>query len=138
MPSVKINSKVLLILILALAVRLLGIATRPIWYDEAFSILFSEKGISPMLYGTLAATGAGTADIHPLGYYTLLWLWMKSFGESLIAVRMLSILAGMAVVGLIYLIGFELFGETTAQLAMLLTALAPFQIHYAQEIRMYS
>src|ERR1700690_3000389 len=62
MQNIKINFKVLLIFVLALVVRLLGMATRPIWYDEAFSILFSEKGISPMLYGTLAATGAGTAD----------------------------------------------------------------------------
>ena len=138
MQNIKINFKVPLIFILALVVRLLGISTRPIWYDEAFSILFSEKGISPMLYGTLAATGSGTADIHPLSYYALLWLWMKAFGESLVAVRILSIIAGMGIVCLIYLIGRELFGETTAQLAMLFTALAPFQIHYAQEIRMYS
>ena len=138
MQKIKIDFKVLLIFILALIVRLLGISTRPIWYDEAFSILFSEKGIAPMLYGTLAATGSGTADIHPLSYYTLLWLWMKAFGESLVAVRILSIIAGMGIVYLIYLIGRELFGETTAQLAMLFTALAPFQIHYAQEIRMYS
>ena len=91
-----------------------------------------------MLYGTLAATGSGTADIHPISYYTLLWLWMKVFGESLISVRILSIITGMGVVCLIYLIGRELFGEKTAQLAILFTALAPFQIHYAQEIRMYS
>ena len=138
MQKVKIDLKAIIIFVLALAVRLLGIATRPIWYDEAFSILFSEKGISPMLYGTLAATGSGTADIHPISYYTLLWLWMKVFGESLISVRILSIITGMGVVCLIYLIGRELFGETTAQLAMLFTALAPFQIHYAQEIRMYA
>ena len=91
-----------------------------------------------MLYGTLAATGSGTADIHPLSYYTLLWLWMKAFGESLVAARILSVIAGMGIVCLIYLIGRELFEEKTAQLAMLFTALAPFQIHYAQEIRMYS
>ena len=30
-------------LVLALFTRLLGISSRPIWYDEAFSILFSEK-----------------------------------------------------------------------------------------------
>ncbi|HUH97627.1 MAG TPA: glycosyltransferase family 39 protein [Anaerolineales bacterium] len=138
MPHTKSNLRVLFIFVAALAVRLLGIATRPIWYDEAFSILFSEKGLGPMLYGTLAATGSGTADIHPLGYYTLLWLWMKVFGESLTAVRLLSILGGLGVVILIYFTGRELFGETTAQLAMLFAALAPFQLHYAQEIRMYS
>ena len=133
------NPKIAAILILAFFVRLLGIASRPIWYDEAFAILFSEKGLSAMLYGTLAPTGAGSADIHPLGYYTVLWLWMKIFGESLVAVRLLSIIAGLVSVYLIYRIAFEALSDAkTARLGMLFAALAPFQIHYAQEIRMYS
>src|SRR6266487_1928844 len=133
------NAKIAAILILALCVRLLGIASRPIWYDEAFAILFSEKGLSAMLYGTLAPTGAGSADIHPLGYYTLLWLWMKVFGESLIATRFLSIIAGLVSVYLVYLIAAEALSDIrVARLSMLFAALAPFQVHYAQEIRMYS
>lgn len=129
----------LAILVLALAIRLLGISSRPIWYDEAFSMLFSEKGLGAMLYGTLAPTGIGSADIHPLGYYTVLWIWMKMFGESLIAARFLSILAGVASVYLIYLIAWESISDKrTASLSMLFAALAPFQVHYAQEIRMYA
>src|SRR6266498_5907803 len=133
------NVKIVSILILAFGVRLLGIASRPIWYDEAFAILFSAKGLSAMLYGTLAPTGAGSADIHPLGYYTLLWLWTKFFGESLVATRLLSIIAGLISVYLVYLIAFEVLSDIrTARLSMLFAALAPFQVHYAQEIRMYS
>ena len=133
------DSKIAAILLLALLARLLGILSRPIWYDEAFAILFSEKGPGAMLYGTLAPTGAGTADIHPLGYYTLLWLWMKLFGESLPATRLLSIIAGLITVYLVYLIALEALSDAkTARLSMLFAALAPFQIHYAQEIRMYS
>lgn len=133
------NLNVAAILILALFVRLLGILSRPIWYDEAFSILFSEKGLNAMLYGTLAPTGAGSADIHPLGYYTMLWLWMRLVGESLVATRLLSILAGLISVYLVYLIALEVLSDKkTAYLSMLIVTLAPFQIHYAQEIRMYS
>ena len=133
------DPKIAAILILALLVRLLGIISRPIWYDEAFAILFSEKGLGAMLYGTLAPTGAGSADIHPLGYYTFLWLWMKIFGESLVATRLLSIIAGLITVYLVYLIAFEALSDAkTARLSMLFAALAPFQVHYAQEIRMYS
>lgn len=126
------------IFLLALFVRLLGISSRPIWYDEAFSILFSEKGLGQMLYGTLAPTGAGSADIHPLGYYTLLWGWMKVFGKSLIAVRMLSVLAGIAAVYLVHMIAGELFDTKTADLSALIAALVPFHVHYSQEIRMYA
>src|SRR5574342_96831 len=139
MQEKRFNFNVAAILILALGVRLLGILSRPIWYDEAFAILFSEKGLGAMLYGTLAPTGAGSADIHPLGYYTLLWLWMRLFGESLVATRLLSILAGLISVYLVYLIALEVPSDRkTANLSMLIAALAPFQVHYAQEIRMYS
>src|SRR5262245_24278107 len=121
------NPKIAAIVLLALFVRLLGIASRPIWYDEAFAVLFSEKGLGAMLYGTLAPTGAGSADIHPLGYYTLLWLWMNIFGESLVATRLLSIVAGLVSVYLIYLITLEALSDTkTALLGMLFASLAPF------------
>lgn len=139
MPKRHFISTLLAILFLAFCVRLLGVMSRPIWYDEAFAILFSEKGFSAMLYGTLAPTGAGSADIHPLGYYTILWLWMKVFGQSLITTRLLSILAGLVSVYLIYLIALEVVSDAkTARLSMLFAALSPFQVHYAQEIRMYS
>ena len=63
---------------------------------------------------------------------------MEIFGDSLVAVRVLSILAGLTSVYLVYQISLELFDVRTAEAAMLITALSPFQIHYAQEIRMYS
>jgi 4-amino-4-deoxy-L-arabinose transferase-like glycosyltransferase len=133
------NTTPLIILLLALGIRLLGIVSRPIWYDEAFSILFSEKGLDAMLYGTLAPTGMGSADIHPLGYYTTLWIWIKMFGTSLVAARSLSILAGLVSVFLVYRIALQATSDTsTASLSMLIAALAPFQVHYAQEIRMYA
>jgi len=134
----KEKARVVLILLTALGVRLLGIISRPIWYDEAFAILFAEKGVGQMLYGTLAPTGAGSADIHPLGYYTLLWGWMNLFGESLISTRLLSIFAGLASVYLVFLISRELFNPKTAETAMVICALMPFQVHYSQEIRMYA
>jgi len=133
------NSKIAAILILALFIRLLGIASRPIWYDEAFSILFAEKGLAAMLQGTLTTFGGSAAEEHPLGYYTLLWLWMKVFGESLAAIRLFSIIAGLVSVYLVYLIALEALSDTkAARLSMLFASLAPFQVHYAQEIRMYS
>ncbi len=92
-----------------------------------------------MLYGTLAPTGAGSADIHPLGYYTLLWLWMKIFGDSLVATRLLSVIAGLISVYLVYLIALEKISDIkVAHLSMLFASFSPFLIHYAQEIRMYS
>ena len=128
------------VFLLALVVRLLGIASRPIWYDEAFAILFSAKGPAAMLRGTLTPDPSGAAaDIHPLAYYTLLWGWMKVFGESLVSVRLLSILFGLGTLILAYLLLRSMFANPQlALLGALGLALSPFQVHYSQEIRMYS
>ncbi len=125
-------------LALAIVVRLLGIASRPIWYDEAFSVLFSEKGFHAMLAGTLSATGNAAAEEHPLLYYLLLSAWMHVFGESVVAVRALSIVAGVLLVLVIIALAYSLFGFRAALGAGVFAALSPFQVHYAQEIRMYS
>jgi 4-amino-4-deoxy-L-arabinose transferase-like glycosyltransferase len=128
------------ILLVALVVRVLGITSRPIWYDEAFAVLFSEKGPAAMLKGTLAPDISGAAaDIHPLAYYTILWGWMKVFGESLVSVRLLSILFGLGIVLAAYFLLRAMFtNPRLALLGALGLALSPFQVHYSQEIRMYA
>ena len=124
--------------VLALVTRLWGIASRPIWYDEAFAVLFAEKGPRSMLVGTLSPTAAGAADVHPLGYYSLLWAWMRLFGESLPSARALSVIAGLATVVVFSVLALKVLERKTALAASLLLALSPFHIHYSQEIRMYS
>jgi mannosyltransferase len=128
----------MLALVVAAGVRLLGVFARPIWYDEAFAILFSRQGPARMLVGTLTPTGAGSADIHPLGYYSLLWVWMLAFGESLLSARGLSILAGLATVFVGYALARNLVDRRTAFVAASMLALSPFLVHYSQEIRMYA
>jgi 4-amino-4-deoxy-L-arabinose transferase-like glycosyltransferase len=132
------DSGLLLALVLAAIARVLGIFTRPIWYDEAFAILFASKGPAAMMVGTLTPTGAGASDIHPLGYYTLLWAWIHALGDSLASVRGLSILAGLGAVIVGYALTRSLADRHAATVAALLLALSPFQVHYSQEIRMYS
>jgi 4-amino-4-deoxy-L-arabinose transferase-like glycosyltransferase len=132
------KTKFALIMVIAFGIRMVGIASRPIWYDEAFSILFSEKGLSAMLYGTLSQTATGSADIHPLGYYTILWVWINIFGRSVLTARLFSIFISLLSLGLVYQIAKILFDEKTAMTAALLFSILPFQVHYAQEIRMYS
>ncbi len=126
------------LLLLALALRLIGIAARPIWYDEAFAILFARTGLLPMIHGTLAPDALGSAaDIHPLGYYTLLWGWLSLWGQAVPAARWLSVLVGLGVVWIGFQLAKSLFGERVAFWAGILLAVSPFQIHYSQEIRMY-
>ncbi|MCZ2126305.1 MAG: glycosyltransferase family 39 protein [Anaerolineales bacterium] len=133
------NKRLLLILLAALALRLIGIQSRAIWYDEAFSILLSEKGPAAILHGTLAADAdSSAAEEHPPAYYFALWAWTKTFGTSLPSVRLLSILFSLGVVVCVYFIAARLFNSRTAAVAAALAAALPFQVHYGVEVRMYA
>src|SRR5688572_4753173 len=127
-----------LILLLAFTLRLVNLSGRSLWYDEAFAVLFADKGLNAMLYGTLTPVAGGAADIHPLLYYVTLDGWMALFGSSPFAVRFWSVLLGVATVGVIYLIGRDLFSKRTGYAAAFITAIAPFHIQYSQEARMYA
>lgn len=134
----KTETKLIFILAIALVIRLAGIASRPIWYDETFSILLSEQGPSAILNGTIATDAdASAAEEHPPAYYFILWGWIKIFGNSLVAVRMLSIITSIGIIFCVYLIASHLFDQQTALTAAFLSTILPFQIHYGQEIRMY-
>lgn len=126
------------ILLLALALRLVNLGERNLWYDEAFSILFARTGFDAMLYGTVTPVDGGAADIHPLLYYTLLNGWMRLFGEGVITVRLLSVVLGLAAVPVMFLLGRDLFDRRVGLAAALTTAIAPFHVQYSQEARMYS
>jgi len=135
---ISIKAKLIFILALALLVRAVGISSRPIWYDEAFSILLAEQGPAAILSGTLATDAdSSAAEEHPPAYYFALWGWMQLFGDSLISVRVLSIAFSLGSILLLYLIARHLFDEQAALAAAFLSAVLPFQIHYGVEIRMY-
>ena len=127
-----------LIVVIGFITRMAGLFTRPIWYDEAFSLLISQKGPAAVLQATLSKVSAtASADIHPPTYYFLLWGWIQLFGSSIAAARTLSILISLGTILLVFLLGRELFDENSALLAALGAALLPFQVHYAVEMRMY-
>lgn len=133
------HSPLLACLLLALSLRLVNLGGRPFWYDEAFAVLYAEKPFAAMLYGTITPDASGAAaDVHPLFYYSLLHGWLKLVGDSPAGARSLSVLFGVATVGLIYLLGKRLFEERVGLSAALLVALSPFHVYYSQEARMYA
>ncbi len=128
----------LLLLLLAFGLRLVNLGGRTLWYDEAFAVLFAEKGPAAMLYGTLTPVPGGAADIHPLLYYVTLGGWMGMFGQSPEMVRLLSVFAGLLTVAVLYRLAADLFGARTGLVAALIAALSPFHVQYSQEARMYA
>jgi 4-amino-4-deoxy-L-arabinose transferase-like glycosyltransferase len=126
------------ILLLALGLRLVNLGGRTLWYDEAFAVLFAEKGWDAMVDGTLTPVEGGAADVHPLLYYATLNTWMDVFGQKAAAVRLYSVLVGVATVFAAFVLARDWFGDRTGLVAAFITAVAPFHVQYSQEARMYA
>jgi len=119
-----------LILLLALGLRFYRLDAQSLWSDEGNSASLAQRSL-PLI------TAAAGGDIHPPLYYYLLHFWSLAFGASEFALRALSALAGVALVGLVFWIGAELFGRAAGLAGAALAAINPFQVYYSQEARMY-
>lgn len=119
------------IVTLALIVRFHGISVPVIWYDEAYSLLLSEK--SPRLIWFSTAR-----DVHPPLYYLLLHYWMTLFGNSVLAVRGLSALVDVGTLLFCMKLMSLVATRRATWIAALLLALLPISVRYGQEVRMYT
>ncbi|TEU21367.1 MAG: hypothetical protein E3J21_01985 [Anaerolineales bacterium] len=126
------------ILLLALVLRLINLGGRNLWYDEAFAVLYAEKSLATMLYGTVTQVEGAAADVHPLFFYSILHAWMRAVGQSPVAVRALSVLLGVATVAMTYLLARRLFDRRAGLATAAIVAIAPFHVYYSQEARMYA
>ena len=127
---IKRPTSILLLLLLAAFLRSYQLAGQSLWSDEGNSLALARRGFVEIAQRT-------AFDIHPPLYYWLLKVWIALWGESEIGLRSLSVGLGVGLVGLIYLLGIELFNHRVALLAVLLAGVSPLQIYYSQEARMY-
>ena len=111
----------------------IGLTKIGLWYDELYSIAFSQLPVSEML-------DLGSRDVHPLLYYLIFKVFIKIFSFLDVAVvgKIVSLIP-------IYLIGIlsvtkvkKDFGMLTAGLFFLCIAMMPQLMLYSVEIRMYS
>jgi len=118
---------------LALGVRLYHLSQTSLWTDEFFTEFYPKAGL-----GFLWGQGMRLEPNPPL-YYSLIWLWEHLFGESAFLLRVPSLIGSMTGIVLAGLLATELFGRwRSAAWAMLLLALCPTEIFYAQEARAYA
>jgi len=108
------------------------IADLRMWGDEGFSVYSANRDL-------YAITFEGKEiDPHPPLYYYLFHFWLPRAGFSELSLRFFSVLFGTATIALIYAIGKRMFDARVGALAAALAALAPFAVHYSQEVRMYA
>ena len=131
------------ILLLGALLRLVGLGSSSLWYDEGASLYLGE-------YLTeFTAFFDPTQNIEPPANGLLTGLWsslvsqVSSTGVSSAChdflLRLLPCLFGIVNCFLVYRLTRRLYvSPWTARCAALLFAVSPFQIYYAQELRIYS
>lgn len=130
-PKTNRSLLIVLILLLATAVRFHALGRQSFWNDEGNSARLSERTVQLIIEGT-------ASDIHPPLYYLLLSGWQKLLGTSEFALRAFSALAGVLTVLITIQLGRWLHGWRVGLLAGLFTAVSPPLLYYSQEARMYS
>lgn len=132
------------LILVSIALRITHLSRACLWVDEGFS-----WRLASFPFPQLVARAA--EDNNPPLYYVLLRAWMAAFGESVIALRMFSVLGGvLAVLGTYFLTRDALCDASadqrrqsagpreTAIYAMGLVTFSGLHIHWARQARMYS
>jgi mannosyltransferase len=105
---------------------------RAVHFDESISIDRTDEPWSTLWHAVIHD------DPNMSLYYGLLKVWTSVFGDGLVAVRSLSVLAAALCVPVVYAIGVRLFGVAAGLLAGLLMSTNVFFLRYAQEARAYA
>ncbi len=119
-----------MILLLGLILRVIGLESRSVQYDDTFSIFLSARSLPEILRGT-------AADTMPPLYYFLLHFWML-LGQSAWFIRLLSVILSLTAVFLLYRLVACWFGRAAAGWAAFLAAISPLLIYHGQDVRMYA
>jgi len=123
---------ILLLILLAFALRLYRLDYQSLRGDESFTIWFSAHSWSWLL------PNIANVEPNPPLYYFLLHYWMQALGQSEFATRLLSLLFGVLSVPVVYLLGKSLGQPAAGVLSAFLMAINPFQIWHAQDVRNYT
>lgn len=129
-PAHRYTVALLLITLLAFAVRVIQLAGDSFWFDELLTLEHSSQPLDEIL-------AERAADRSPV-YYVLEYGAMQLWGRGEFALRLPSALAGSLTVPLVYALGRLMANRRTGLWAALLLAVSPFHIRYSQEARGYA
>jgi 4-amino-4-deoxy-L-arabinose transferase-like glycosyltransferase len=116
----------------AFTLRVHGLDFQSLWRDEVDSIHFATRDLS-LVAGMFLKEG----ENGPL-YFALLRPWIHAVGTSDFALRYSSLLFGVLIVPLIFILGRRVAGDRVGLLGALLASLSPYLIWYSQELKMYA
>ena len=117
---------------------------RSLWYDELFTAHIGTAGPVALVRSVLSGEGTVSylREVPPsynAPYYVVVqaWLWLTRLPADEIGIRLLSLGAAVAGVGVLTAAVSRLAGGRAGVLAGLLAATSPMVVEYAAEGRMY-
>ena len=144
-----------LILFLGIAARLVHITGESIWWDEFATVAFLEpppayvdsphfdrwnqaviREASPTLGAFLRQNRQLDPAAMPM-YLAIEYYWNRYVHAAPLALRILSVLIGLALLPLLFVIGSRMYGRNAGLIAMFCAALSPIHVQFSREIRMY-
>ena len=120
------------LLLVAFTLRMLNLTGESLWRDEVDIVRFAQLPLQNLLQNFPRAGFNG-----PL-YLLLMRGWFALVGVSDFSLRYFSLLFGLLLIVLVYVLARRLLGRSSAQVAALLMALSPVHIWYAGEGKMYT
>ncbi len=120
------------IILLAAAMRFIGLGVQSFWFDEAFTVVATRLPIDESL-SALLTLGAYTPF-----YYLLQRPITAILGQSEFAYRFSSACFGVLAIPLLYRVGRLWLGRWAGLLASFALAVCPFHLLYSQDGRMYA
>lgn len=104
---------------------------RPVWLDEANSVIIASRGFA-------GVSSALALENNLPGYYYLLSIWIRLFGDSEIALRSLSALFYLGGCWTAFAIGRRIAGTRAGWYSAFFYECSSLAIKQAQNIRMYT
>lgn len=120
------------IFVVATGLRFLALGHQSMWYDEAVSVRLARASLSDLVFGRVKDLG------NPPLYLILLHFWQWLFGSSDAGARALSAVVSAASIPVLYQVARRLTNARVALVTVVLFALAPVQIYFAQEARTFA
>ena len=119
------------LVVIAAVIRIIVINDQSFWQDEALTAYEAQLPL-----GAMINTVVHVETTPPL-YFVLIWAWAHVFGNGEVALRSVSMLAGVALVPISYLAARDLVSPRAGVFAAAFVTFNPFLIWYSQEARAY-
>ncbi|HDP34329.1 MAG TPA: tetratricopeptide repeat protein [Candidatus Hydrogenedentes bacterium] len=144
------------IFLMGVGVRLTHLSSESVWWDEFATVAFLDvsdchqqsphyerwnQQVIRRPPANLSDFRAQNRLVDPAAmplYLGIEYFWNKYVHHSVVSLRLLSVIFGVSVLPLIFLLGRKLFNARAGLVSMFCAAMSPIHVQFSKEIRMYS